>query len=455
MVAQRLAPGVQHRENADLSPEMLGVGSDLAQRLGGGTKEYLIDHALVAERHLGKLVGNGEYDMEVVGGQKVSLSRFEPLSPLLRLTLGAVPIAARVVGDLEAAAIGAHVDVPAHLGGTARGEATQDIALAGIHGDTLDATRRVAVVPRPPNSAGLPVAQQMPPAARMPRTPAIAQTYPNGRLYRLPHGRYAPRRQVEDALAQSHAVVDLRRERPSPEAWLSRIVRELRLRFYLPRTIKAYRLALEGLLRWFGQPPHELTREDLRDYLELLVDGGAGASWVSVHLSAVRTAFDKMCGEEVTLGLMTPRRASRLPVVLSGPEVLHLLEAAPALRDKLLLGLMYATGMRVSEVVRLRWRDLDSERGVINVWQGKGRKDRQVMLPESFAPLLKRAAVGARADGFVFPSPESNRHLSPRAAQRVMACAVRLAKIGKHATCHSMRHYAERRIMPSQAAGPT
>ncbi len=66
------------------------------------------------------------------------------------------------------------------------------------------------------------------------------------------------------------------------------------------------------------------------------------------------------------------------------------LQACPTLTDKLLLGLMYATGMRVSEVVRLRYRDVDFDRRVINVWQGKGRSDRQVMLPKTFAPLLKQ-----------------------------------------------------------------
>lgn len=102
-------------------------------------------------------------------------------------------------------------------------------------------------------------------------------------------------------------------------------------------------------------PVNLITRENVRCYLELLVDGGAGSSWVGVHLSAIRTAFDKMCGRTVTLGLKTPRRPKRLPVVLSVNEVMRVLQAAPSLRDKLLLGLMFAIGSRVSETVRLRW----------------------------------------------------------------------------------------------------
>ncbi len=103
----------------------------------------------------------------------------------------------------------------------------------------------------------------------------------------------------------------------------------------------------------------------------------------------IRAAFDKMCGYTVTLGLQSPHRGKRLPVVLIAEEVTRLLQAAPSLRDKLLLGLMYATGMRVSEVCRLKWKDLDFDRRVVNIWEGKGRTDRQVMLPVSFEPLLR------------------------------------------------------------------
>ena len=74
------------------------------------------------------------------------------------------------------------------------------------------------------------------------------------------------------------------------------ILRELRIRFYQPKTVKNCRTALTGLFRWFNAQPQLLTREDVREYLEVLVDGGASASWVSIHRSGIRTAFDKMCG---------------------------------------------------------------------------------------------------------------------------------------------------------------
>jgi len=138
-----------------------------------------------------------------------------------------------------------------------------------------------------------------------------------------------------------------------------------------------------------------------------------------------------------------------VPVVLSVEEIQRLLEATPTLRDKLLLGLMYATGMRVSEVVRVRWRDFDFDRRLVNVWQGKGRSDRQVMLPKTFEPLLRRLSEEFTGDDCVFPVGKAGRrnrrrdrgrHLSPRTAERAMERAVRIAGIRKKATPHSLRH---------------
>ena len=254
-------------------------------------------------------------------------------------------------------------------------------------------------------------------------------------------GRYAARRGVVDLCARTAAVVDLDRERVDAATFAQRIDREMKIRFYKQKSRKAYHGVLVAFLRWLAAPVAEATREDVRAWLELLVDGGAQAPTVAVHLAALRTAFDKMCGRDITLGLMTPRRREQLPVVLSTDEVQRVLQAATSIRDKLLIGVMYATGARVAEVVRLRFRDFDFDRRAVRIVDGKGGRDRAVMLPETFAPLLRQLREHAAADDFVFPSHvDPKRHLSPRTAQRAMERAVRLAGVDKHATPHSLRH---------------
>ena len=87
-------------------------------------------------------------------------------------------------------------------------------------------------------------------------------TYNNGQPYSLPRGRYAPRGQIEDRLAPTHVVVDLDCERPVATKFLGHIVRELRIRFYKAKTVKSYRCALAGFLRWFGNRP---LRQEARE----------------------------------------------------------------------------------------------------------------------------------------------------------------------------------------------
>jgi integrase/recombinase XerD len=265
-------------------------------------------------------------------------------------------------------------------------------------------------------------------------------TYNDGRVYRPARGRYAPRAVVEDHGGPIHPVVDLVQYDISADRFLRIIEREMKIRGYRSKTLKTYTGALRKFLNWFRYPLREVTVEDVRDYLELLVDGGLCSDSVGNALSALRTAFDKMCGRATTLGLVTPRRPRRIPTVLSPQEVDRLLQAAPSMRDKLLLGLMYATGMRVSEAVAIRWEDIDFDRNAICVRRGKGGKDRYVMLPKSYRPLLERFSALSHGQGYVFPGDRPKRHLSPRSAQRAMKRAVQLAGITKKATCHTMRH---------------
>ena len=159
--------------------------------------------------------------------------------------------------------------------------------------------------------------------------------YPDGQPYRQPRqpgGRIDP---VVDHVRRQLAVVNLDGERPTSKRFLRVIHRELKIRKYQPPTIKSYGSVITSLLRWFGREPHLVDREAVRDYLEYLVDVGIDASQIAVSLSAIRTVFDKLCFRDITLGLATPRRRRRKPVILSRDDVRRLLAAAPSMRDTL------------------------------------------------------------------------------------------------------------------------
>lgn len=233
-------------------------------------------------------------------------------------------------------------------------------------------------------------------------------------------------------------------EDPPTLTFVRKIERELKIRGYSRNSITSYRSAVHSLLRWFGRRPSCVDREVVRDYLEYLVDSGSSLDTVGVQLSAIRTFFDKLCFCDVTLGLETPRKPKHKPAIPSRDEIRHLLQAATSLRNTLLIGLGYATGMRVSELVRVQWRDFDFDRNQIMIRRGKGNADRNVRLPESYRALLTELSAGQAGHEYVFPSEaisgRKNRHLSARTVERVLERTCKTAGIKKRITPHSLRH---------------
>lgn len=142
-------------------------------------------------------------------------------------------------------------------------------------------------------------------------------TYNNGQPYSPARGRHAARQPVEQHTSTTiHPIVDLSRT-PTVDQFLRTVHRELKIRGYSQRSQTSYLSVVRSFLRWYQHALCEVTPDDVRDYLELLVDGGASTAHLSVSLSAIRTAFDKFCGLDCTRGLVTPRRRHKLPIVLS------------------------------------------------------------------------------------------------------------------------------------------
>lgn len=265
-------------------------------------------------------------------------------------------------------------------------------------------------------------------------------TYNNGQPYLAARGRTAEKPIVESRIQNCQTGHPIIRGRPSADEFLHAVERELKIRCYRPNTVKSYLGNLRCFLNWFGGMPHQVSLESVRRFLETIVDGGAQATTLASYIATLRTAFDKFCCRDVTLGLATPRRAKKLPIVPSRSEVFRLIEAAERQRDKLLIALMYAAGFRVSEVAKLAWSDFDFDRNVIFVRNGKGGKDRLVFLPKTYRNLLVSLHQNSHAGNFVFPGTHEGRHISARTVERAVAKAATLAGIGKKITPHCLRH---------------
>jgi site-specific recombinase XerD len=166
--------------------------------------------------------------------------------------------------------------------------------------------------------------------------------------------------------------------------------RDLALRGYAEKTQQGYTARAEHLMRWFGRAASELSREELRRYVEELVAESKSASWLCNQLCALRFLYKKTLGQPEQVSFISlPRRYSPLPEVLSQGEMHKVLNAIKKPRYQALAMVMYGAGLRISEARVLEVRDIDGARGVIRVRHGKGNKARETKLSPALYGWLK------------------------------------------------------------------
>jgi integrase/recombinase XerD len=173
----------------------------------------------------------------------------------------------------------------------------------------------------------------------------------------------------------------------------------------------------------------------------LLEERKCSASTINVAVAALRFFYSVTLGVEWDVTRVPyQKRGRRLPEILSRAEVRRLLSVLNNLKHRSLLATTYAGGLRVSEVVRLRISDIDSQRMVLRIHQGKGRKDRYVMLSQTLVYLLRQYWRAYRPEHWLFPGMLPGCPLTRSSLQRVFTQAKTRAEITKAVTVHSLRH---------------
>ena len=221
-----------------------------------------------------------------------------------------------------------------------------------------------------------------------------------------------------------------------------RMIEDMRLRNFAPRTIQVYVERVATLAKHLGKSPDRLGPADVRAYLLFLVNE-KHASWCYYNqaLCALRFLYRVTLGKDWVLeGVQFPKQQKKLPVVLSPAEVTQFFEAIPSLKYRALLMTAYAAGLRVSEVVALRVDDIDSQRMVIRVRQAKGRKDRYVMLSSRLLEILRQYWKAARPTPYLFPGQDPKKPLHPHRVHQVCRNARQASGLGKRVTVHTLRH---------------
>jgi len=222
-----------------------------------------------------------------------------------------------------------------------------------------------------------------------------------------------------------------------------RMIEDMQIRNLAPHTQRAYVGQVGRFARHFRKSPEQLGPAEIRAYqLYLANDRHLAASSIIVAVAALRFLYTVTLKRPwiVEDDIPTGRQAKKLPVVLSQDEVARLLGAVDNLKHRVILTVCYATGLRISEAVCLTPAAIDSQRMVIRVEQGKGRKDRYVMLPPKLLDMLRDYWKRTHPGQWLFPGDPPDKPISTHTISHTCRQARQRCGIGKPATPHSLRH---------------
>jgi site-specific recombinase XerD len=221
-----------------------------------------------------------------------------------------------------------------------------------------------------------------------------------------------------------------------------RMIEDLRIRNYAAKTIDSYVRYAAEFAKYFGKSPDQLGIEHVRDYQVFLVETKK-ASWAVFNqtVCALRFLYRVTLGRsEIIEHIPFPKQEKKLPVILSTEELTRFFSAVTNLKHRTALMTMYAAGLRLSETLGLWPSDIDSSRMVVRVRQGKGRKDRDVVLSPSLLTVMRKYWRVYRPTKWLFPGKCPDKPLSKTTIQRACARASRKAGIAKAVKTHTMRH---------------
>ena len=227
------------------------------------------------------------------------------------------------------------------------------------------------------------------------------------------------------------------------------MLREMALRGLAPRTQRSYVGWMARLVSKTRVRADQLSESQVRTYLATLSQRGLSASTMNQAISAVRFFFNGVLHRDWPLQILYQRAPQRVPVTLSPEEVRRLLAAVPGLRERAAMEIAYGAGLRLNEVLHLKLTDIDSQKMLIRVEQGKGKVDRNVMLSASLVETLRAYWKERKPRGWLFPGHPPTRPLHATVIQRAFKAAKQAAQIAKPVSFHSLRHSFATQLLES------
>ena len=226
-----------------------------------------------------------------------------------------------------------------------------------------------------------------------------------------------------------------------------RMIEDMTLRKLNEKTQSQYIRAVVRLAHCLERAPDTATAEDLRLFQLHMAENGVSSITINTTLTGLKFFFTHTLDQpEVLKRVSRVYEPRKIPAVLTVQEVTRLLAAAGSLRNQAALSISYGSGLRASEVCHLKISDIDSERMILQVEEGKGQRDRYAMLSPTMLKILRawyrdgRASGTLLSSGWLFPGQNPVNSMTPRQLNRIFHSARMDAQIDKHVSLHSLRH---------------
>jgi len=220
---------------------------------------------------------------------------------------------------------------------------------------------------------------------------------------------------------------------------LKKLETELKLRGFTDKTISTYLFHNQKFIDFIKKKPEQVTQDDVKLYLaHLMSEKQYKPGSVNLALSCLRFFYLEVLEKNIFTKIKAPKTEKKLPTVLTMAEVKKLIAAPKNFKHVLLIEMMYSSGLRVSECVRLKINDLELDEKMGTVRGGKGRKDRLIILSEALIEHVKKY-LKKRKDNNPYLFPVKDRHISIRMAQKIINEAAKKTDIKKRVFCHALR----------------
>jgi len=223
------------------------------------------------------------------------------------------------------------------------------------------------------------------------------------------------------------------------QEFLKKVETELKISRNSPHTIRNYLRANRELLKFLNKNPKDITTDDVKLYMSEKLTHVSSMTLIQ-FLASIKYSFSNIFQRDITVNIKRPKKENKIPVVLSKSEVKSLLSSIKNEKSKLMITLLYAAGLRVSELLNLKVNNLDFAEKVGHVRQGKGRKDRIFNIPQNLSEKLSLQAQNQKKSNQEFLFTGKNGQLGSRNIQKIVERATNNAKIEKSVHPHTLRH---------------